>query len=131
MPAELREKIEGAAKDSKRSLNAEIVARLESSVHIPIPTDEIVPASKAKEIAAVARKNLAIEVRSLVIDQLNASIKQGATAASIDLTVFPIMAYEDEASTEIADSIEVELTAAGYSISWDGPGHMNVAYDDL
>ena len=130
LPASLREQIEQAAKESKRSLNAEIVARLENSAQALLPVGEVLSAKKAKEIASAARKNLAAEVRALVIDRLNEAIRQGASSASVDLTVFPLMAHEDSASNEIADPIEAELVAAGYSISWDGPGHMHISFDD-
>ena len=128
LPANLREQIEQAAKESKRSLNAEIVARLENSAQALLPADEVMSAKKAKEIASAARKNLAAEVRALVIDRLNEAIRQGASFVSVDLTVFPLMAHEDRASNEIADPIEAELISAGYSISWDGPGHMYISF---
>lgn len=130
LPAKLREQIEQAAKESKRSLNAEIVARLENSAQALLPVGEILTAKKAKEIASAARKNLAAEVRALVIDRLNEAIRQGASSVDVDLTVFPLMTDENQASNEIADPIEAELVSAGYSVDWNGPGHMHISFED-
>jgi hypothetical protein len=46
MPAELKVKLEAAAKENNRSLTAEIVYRLEQTFHAPLKADEIIRAVK-------------------------------------------------------------------------------------
>ncbi len=69
-------------------------------------------------------------MRALVLAGLNEEIRQCVSSVGIDLTAFPLMANEDDASNEVADTIEAELISAGYSISWDGPGHMYISLEE-
>lgn len=123
----LRSKLEDAAEASKRSLNAEISARLEESFQDDTPVvTGLVPANKARKIAAEARKQLAVSVRQKIIDDLNKAIAQGMNSVSVDLDHFPLFAEEDASAEEIIRPIEQELRDAGYLTDLDGPGTIVV-----
>lgn len=55
MPAELKERLEAASAETNRSLNGEIVARLEGSLDAENPTVEIGEKSIEKIVARIAR----------------------------------------------------------------------------
>ncbi|TLX69825.1 Arc family DNA-binding protein, partial [Pseudomonas nicosulfuronedens] len=56
MPQALRDQAEQAAKSASRSLNAELVARLEKSFLSNAEPKELMPAERARELAAIARE---------------------------------------------------------------------------
>lgn len=58
LPVELKEKIEEAAKENNRSLNAEIVFRLDSSFLDELPEDELISAKDALAIVSRAKDEL-------------------------------------------------------------------------
>lgn len=128
MPEVLRAKLEEAAASNKRSLNAEITARLEDSFHAEVPAAELIPASKAREIASAARKDLAVRVREAVLEQLNEAIMQGAESVDISLHRFPLLAYEADEAEEITAPIEKELNDAGYKTEWDGASSLWIMF---
>lgn len=123
----LRSKLEDAAEANKRSLNAEISARLEESFLADAPVSaELVSAYQARRIAAAARKSIAAQVRKLIVKRINEAIRQGLVEIDIDLTRFTLMQEEREAASDIADSIDRELKIAGYKAEWDDASSLTV-----
>ncbi len=56
LPVELKEKIEGSAKENNRSMNAEIVQRLDASYLSEFPEDGVLSAKDALQIANNAKE---------------------------------------------------------------------------
>lgn len=128
LPAVLREQIELAAQESKRSLNAEIVARLEESHFRNGQVDAIPSARKARELAAQSRKRTAVEVRKEVLSELQIAINKGSSIAHVDLRDMGLDEMSDSEHDEITGEICRELEAAGYTLDWDGPDHLSVMF---
>ena len=129
LPADLREHIELAAQESKRSLNAEIVARLEESHFRSGRVDVIPSARKARELAAQSRKRTAVEVRKEVLSELQIAINKGASIAHVDLRDMGLDEMSDSEHDETTGEICRELEAAGYTLDWDGPDHLSIIFD--
>jgi hypothetical protein len=120
MPADLREKIEDAAREAKRSLNAEIVARLEDSVFEAPTSVELLPASKAKELSARARRNLSETLREVLLEDLNEAVMRGLSSTTVELVGYNLDSMTSGEREEIFGGIEQELTDSGYKLSWAG-----------
>lgn len=120
MPAELREKIEEAAKDSKRSLNAEIVANLELAVLKQNLGSEFLPASKAREMSVAFRKSIPTEIKSRAIESINYAVVHGLTTAHVELQDMGLELLSDDDAESLTDLISKSLSDAGYEIEWDG-----------
>lgn len=130
MPAELREKIEEAAKDSKRSLNAEIVARLEDSEFRSGTPTQIPSASKARQLAASARKRTAEQVRNEVLLELQSAISKGASVARADLRDLDLELLSETEHDDVTSELCRELESAGYKLEWDGPDFLSIDFED-
>lgn len=71
LPIELKEKIEETAKANNRSMNAEIVRRLESSFLKEIPDDEIISAQAALQIVIKAKEELSRTIYKRTFAHIN------------------------------------------------------------
>jgi predicted DNA-binding protein len=127
LPAELREKIEQSAKDAKRSLNAEIVARLEDSAFPHARNHELISAGKARELAASSRKRTAEAVRSEVLVDLSLAISRGSSFCVADLSDFHLEEMSEMEFEEVTGQLSEDLIEAGYEIEWNG--YENLAID--
>ncbi|EMP7218005.1 Arc family DNA-binding protein [Pseudomonas aeruginosa] len=121
MPAELRARAEQAANASGRSLNAELVARLETSF-LPIGAPEtLITASKARELASMARAGIPEEIRRRTLIAINRAVTLGHSSASIDLKDLKLDdGLGDEELEELFKDVSKELIEAGYEIEIDG-----------
>lgn len=59
LPYPLYEKLKASADESRRPVDAELVARPEESLHAEFSPTALLPASKALELAAAAHRDLA------------------------------------------------------------------------
>ncbi len=120
MPADLRIRAEDAAKASGRSLNAELVARLETSL-LDSPSDKLIPAERAKELSLIARSAFPAEIRRRILASINKAISLGHSYVNVDLKDLALDgAMSDEEIDAITYDITHELTNAGYKVEWDG-----------
>ena len=69
MPADLKEKIEEAAKSSGRSINAEIITRLESTL-LDQSEDVLLPAEKARMLADSSKEKLPNNILRVAASQI-------------------------------------------------------------
>lgn len=129
IPKDLHAKLSEAADDTSKSMNAEIIARLEDSVLRDTPADELVSASKAKELAALARQDLSEAIRKEVILDLRSAISRGMSVSFVDLSDYGLEEMGNAEFAEVVGSIESELIDAGYTIEWDGQETLTVAFD--
>ncbi|EEB61229.1 MULTISPECIES: Arc family DNA-binding protein [Pseudomonas syringae group] len=129
MPAELRDAIELAAKERKRSLNAEIVARLESTVLAESVGPELLSAAKAKKLSAEFRKGIPDEVKRRIVDAINYSVVHGLPSAHLDLTDLDLESLPNNEANSLAESFSVMLADAGYEVEWDGLNHLWISFE--
>lgn len=131
MPSELRDAIENSAKDAKRSLNAEIVARLETTVLKQSIGTELLQANKAKELSTAFRKSIPTEIKTRIIDAVNHSVMHGLTSAHVDFSDMGLDSLPRGQAEEIMDSFSEMLSTAGYRYEWDGPENLWIDFDEL
>lgn len=128
LPRNLHTAIHGAAKTSGRTMNAEIVHRLEESLFREQPPTDLVPADKARALAAQSRQSLPAEIFTRVIAGINRGIALGHDSAMVDLGEFELDAMEEDKSALIVEMLEQRLKAAGYQVDWDGLEHIMIDF---
>lgn len=120
MPANLRDQAEQSARASGRSLNAEIVARLEASFLGGNASKNLLPANRARELALMARNGLPDEVRRRVVESINQAIRLGHREASVGLEDLHLdFGISDDELEELFKDLLNELNQAGYKVSWN------------
>lgn len=120
MPAQLRDQAEQSAKASGRSLNAEIVTRLEASFVMENTSNELMPASRAKELALMARNKIPDEVRRRAINAISRAITLGHSDAAVSLTDLHLdSGISDKELDDLFKDVLDELERAGYKVKWD------------
>jgi len=131
IPAELKSFLEQAAKESGRSLTAEIVARLNLSILADGKNgEELFTADKAKEYASIARKSLPAVVRERIRIAINKSILRGLSSADVSLSDLGLESLPSEELAKIQIELSQELNDAGYSFEWDGGESIWITYGD-
>lgn len=120
MPPPLRAQAEQAARLSGRSLNAELVARLESTFLGESASAHLIPAARAKELALMARNAIPDEVRRRAIESIARAIKLGHSEAAVALSDLHLdSGISDEELEKLFRDVFEEFQQAGYRIKWD------------
>lgn len=120
MPPQLRSQAEQAARVSGRSLNAELVARLESSFLGESTSESLLSAVRAKELALMARSAIPDEVRRRAIESITRAVRLGHTEASVGLGDLHLdFGISDEELDDLFKNVLNELKQAGYKVKWD------------
>lgn len=120
MPLPLRSQAEQAAKASGRSLNAELVARLESSFLADNSSEGLIPASRARELALLARSGIPGEIRRRAIEAIAKAVRLGHSEASAALDDLHLdTGIPDAELDDLVGDVLNELTKAGYRVKWD------------
>ena len=117
---ELKAKLEEAAARQKRSLNAEISARLEESFLDEMEAGELIPASKALEIAESARTRLRSVIEARAIKAINSAMTAGRTMVDVDFHDLGLDAMTTEELVQVYGDLYTKLDAAGYYLENDG-----------
>lgn len=120
MPADLREAIELAAKEEKRSLNAEIVARLELTALKQAIGSGLPLAAKARELSAAFRKSIPAEIKTRAVESINHAILHGLTSAHVELRDMELDSLPQGEADSLRGSLSEMFLDAGYEIEWDG-----------
>lgn len=120
MPVALRDQAEQSARASGRSLNAELVARLEASYLGGDTSTNLIPASRARELALMARSELPGEVRRRAIESISRAVRLGhrETVVGLDDLHLGYGISDDELESLFADVLD-EFKQAGYQVKWD------------
>lgn len=124
MPAELKETVERAAKENGRSMNAEIILRLEDSfIGGSSDSRELLSAEDARRVLEKARLEVARSVRQHVIDAVNETINQGKDEVYLDFDSYMKLDGPEDSriKTAILPALG-ELVDAGYSVEEDEYG---------
>lgn len=120
MPPQLRAQAEQAARASGRSLNAELVARLESTFLREPENRSLISAARAKELALMARNGIPDEVRRRALESIAQAVSLGRDSASVDISDLHLdVGIPDAELDKIFDSLFEELRCAGYTVKLD------------
>jgi predicted DNA-binding protein len=117
LPIELKEKIEETAKANSRSMNAEIVQRLDVSfLNEPI-TEELISAKDAVHIASKAREELSGVILKRTFNEINKKIRIGHTQFCVSLDDLELeILDEDEFDSMLKPTLD-QLKDLGYEVS--------------
>ncbi|MNJ43526.1 hypothetical protein D3C77_385340 [compost metagenome] len=107
------------------------MARLELSFISDAPTDELMPASKAKEMSTIARQSIPATVKKRILDGINRAVSMGHATAGIQLDDLELDALPEQDLTILMDGFSSWLGSAGYIIEWDGPDSVWIRFDEL
>lgn len=118
MPAEIRAQAEQAAKASGRSLNSELVARIESSFLSDGSADRLIPAARAKELALMARSGIPDEIRKRAVEAISRAIRLGHNEAYVEISDLQLdVGISNKEIDELLSTAKAELEKAGYVVS--------------
>ncbi|MEQ1967672.1 Arc family DNA-binding protein [Xenorhabdus nematophila] len=127
LPIELKEKIEETAKANSRSMNAEIVQRLDISFLNEPPTGELISAKDAVQIANKAKDELPSIILKRTFDEINKKIRMGHKSFCIMLDDLELEGLEDEEFNEVFQQTFNRLNDLGYTVlmeSLDADGFL-------
>ncbi|MBT8767567.1 Arc family DNA-binding protein [Metapseudomonas boanensis] len=120
MPIELRAQVEQAAKNSGRSLNSELVARIEGSFVGASTLEKLMPAERARELALMARAGIPDEIRRRAIEAIARAVRLGHSNAAVEVGDLHLdVGIPDADLDNLINEVTQELSAAGYKVSWD------------
>lgn len=121
MPASLKRELEAAAKQSGRSLTAEVVARLELSLLAEgADSEELLPAELARDYSETARRSLPSVVRDRIRRSINKAVVMGLESTSVSFSDMGLESLQSDDLAQIHFQLSYELKAAGYFFEWDG-----------
>ncbi|ECV5573470.1 Arc family DNA-binding protein [Salmonella enterica] len=116
LPIELKEKIEEIAKANNRSMNAEIVKRLDSSFMNEISEDEIISAKDALQIAFNAKDTLSRIIFERTFAEINKKVRIGHKEFCIELGDLELEGLNEDDFYAIFDTTFNKLKELGYVI---------------
>lgn len=120
MPPELRNQADQAAKAAGRSLNAELVARIEGSFVSDAESERLLPAKRARELSLMARAALPNEIRRRAILAIGKAIRLGHSEASVGLDDLNLdTGIPDSELDKLTSKVARELEESGYKVKWD------------
>ncbi|HDM8071269.1 Arc family DNA-binding protein [Vibrio harveyi] len=112
MQSELKEKLEAIAKENKRSLNAEITSRLESTVS---QVDELfISAEEAKLLAIESQGRIKERILKKTFRDILMGIEKGLDRVFVDLDDFNLDEMDDPTIDELLAPTEEKLKELGY-----------------
>ncbi|MFO4114275.1 MULTISPECIES: Arc family DNA-binding protein [Enterobacter cloacae complex] len=125
LPVELKEKIEDSAKANNRSMNAEIVQRLDGSFLAEVSDDEVISAEEAIQIVSKARDELSAIIFKRTFSEINKKVRIGHTTFHIHLDDLELDGLSDEDFDTVFQKTFLCLKELGYEIwekTWDVTG---------
>ncbi|PHZ21552.1 Arc family DNA-binding protein [Yersinia massiliensis] len=117
LPIELKEKIEESAKGNNRSMNAEIVQRLDASYLSEIPEDDVISAQDARQIATNAKENLSNLVFMRTFAEINKKVRIGHKSFCIDLNDLELDFLSEDDFNYVLKRTFLRLNELGYIVS--------------
>lgn len=125
LPIELKEKIEYFAKENNRSMNAEIVSRLEATFLREVKEDEVISAQDAIRIVNKAKDELSGIIFKRTFAEINRKIRIGHTTFHVDLDDLDLDGLSDDDFLLVFQKTFDRLKDLGYEIwekTWDVSG---------
>ncbi|HDM8089272.1 TPA: Arc family DNA-binding protein [Yersinia enterocolitica] len=117
LPIELKEKIEDSAKENNRSMNAEIVQRLDASYLSEIPEDDVISAQDALQIATNAKETLSNLIFMRTFAEINKKVRIGHKNFCIDLNDLELDVLSDDDFNYVLKRTFLRLSELGYIVS--------------
>ncbi|MFS4412467.1 Arc family DNA-binding protein [Providencia sp. T47] len=117
LPIELKEKVEVAAKENTRSMNAEIVQRLEMSFLNEVSADDLIPAKDVVQIAKKAREELSGVILKRTFAEINKKARIGHTEFCISLSDLELEILDEDDFLAILNPTFEQLNKLGYEVS--------------
>lgn len=116
---DLHAAIKQAAEQSNRSVNAEIVHRLEMSFinNQRLANTSLVKASDAIVLSELARQQLPTTILEVVIAGINHAISLGHSSAWVDIYDFQLDDLDQDEYDAVMEPVKQVLEEAGYSIA--------------
>lgn len=127
LPIELKEKIDDAAKANNRSMNAEIVQRLDASFLNEMLDDEVVSADEALRIANNAKDELSNIIFKRTFAEINKKARMGHKEFCIILSDLELEYLTDDDFNASLSKTLTRLSDLGYVVpekSIDGGGFL-------
>ncbi|MBJ8938574.1 Arc family DNA-binding protein [Citrobacter koseri] len=127
LPVELKEKIDDAAKSNNRSMNAEIVQRLDASFLNEMLDDEVVSADEALRIANNAKDELSNIIFKRTFAEINKKARMGHKEFCIILSDLELEYLTDDDFNASLSKTLTRLSDLGYVVpekSIDGGGFL-------
>ncbi|HJH17653.1 MAG TPA: TraY domain-containing protein [Pseudomonas lactis] len=132
MPASLKAELERAAKESGRSLTAEVVARLNLSMLTEDDSGEsLIPAKQAQEMSAIARQSIPATMKKRILQAINQAVAMGHGSAKADFTDLQLDSIPQADMDQLFEAFSEMLSDAGYRYEWDGPENLWIDFDEL
>ncbi len=125
LPIELKEKIEEASRANNRSMNAEIVQRLDSTFLVEVSDDKVLSVEEAIQIVSKARDELSAIIFKRTFSEINKKVRIGHTTFHIHLDDLELDGLSDEDFDAVFQKTFVRLKELGYEIwdkTWDVTG---------
>ncbi|HGH4631503.1 Arc family DNA-binding protein [Enterobacter kobei] len=127
LPVELKDKIDDAAKSNNRSMNAEIVQRLDASFLNEMQEDEVVSAHEALRLANNAKDELSNIIFKRTFAEINKKARMGHKEFCIILSDLELdLLTEDDFQYSLTKTL-ARLKDLGYVVphkSIDGSGFL-------
>ncbi|CNI02408.1 Rha family transcriptional regulator [Yersinia frederiksenii] len=127
LPIELKEKIEESAKTNNRSMNAEIVQRLDMSFFNETSTDELISAKEAINIVNRAKEEISSIIFKRTFAEINKKIRMGHTGFYVELRDLDLGGLSDDDFVSVFQLTFAKLKDLGYLVSeetWDVDGFL-------
>lgn len=127
LPVDLKEKIESTAKDNGRSMNAEIVQRLDQSFEKGVPLDKLVSAKEAMIIIQKAKEELSRVILKRAFAEINKKLKLGHSQFNVELDDLDLEGLDDDGFASVFQPTFTRLEELGYTVprdAWDASGFM-------
>ncbi|WP_075180594.1 Arc family DNA-binding protein [Pantoea sp. 1.19] len=129
LPIELKEKIELSAKTNNRSMNSEIVQRLDVSFVEEISSDKLISALDVIKIASEATGRLSTIIFKRTFEEINRKARIGHKSFSITLDDLELDGLSEDDFVSVFEPTFNKLKELGYEIpdsTWDVTGFLVV-----
>lgn len=127
IPIELKEKIEVSAKENNRSMNAEIVQRLERTYLAELADDEVLSAQDVIKIVASAKDELSDIIFKRTFSEINKKARMGHKGFHIPLGDLELEELSEEDFYYVLKRTFDSLTELGFTVpekSLDNAGFL-------
>ncbi|MBI6605163.1 MULTISPECIES: TraY domain-containing protein [Pseudomonas] len=132
MPASLKAELERAAKESGRSLTAEVVARLNLTMLTEDDSGEsLIPAKQAQQMSAIARQSIPSTMKKRIFQAINQAVAMGHGSAKADFADLQLESIPQADMDKLFEAFSKMLSDAGYRYEWDGPENLWIDFDEL
>ncbi|NDJ59454.1 Arc family DNA-binding protein [Enterobacteriaceae bacterium 4M9] len=127
LPSELKKQVEDASRANNRSMNAEIVSRLDASFLSNAYSEEFISAEDALKFANKAKEELSGIILERAFAEISKKIRLGHTSFYVELGDLDLEGLEDDEFPGVFELAFSRLQGLGYTISemsWDVDGFM-------